>query len=62
VQARREHERAAELLKAKLKELTLGKDVRKVEPIVIENGDDVMSERHVAALTHHFDERLPWER
>ena len=62
VQARREHERAAELLKAKLKELTLGKDIRKVDPLVIENGDDVMSEQHQEALTHHFDERLPWER
>jgi tRNA nucleotidyltransferase (CCA-adding enzyme) len=62
VQARREHARADELLKAKLKTLTLGKDIRKIDQIVVLNGDELLTEEHLSAVTHHFDERMPWER
>ncbi len=62
VMARREYDRADELLKAKLNDIPLGKDVKKLRGHEIESGEALLSERHLAALTHHFDEKMPWQR
>jgi tRNA nucleotidyltransferase (CCA-adding enzyme) len=62
VMANREFTRADELLRSKLTEMTLGKDVKKVNRIDVESGDALLDARHLPALTHHFDERMPWVR
>ena len=62
VMANREFTRADELLRSKLTEMTLGKDVKKVDRIDVESGDALLDARHLPALTHHFDERMPWVR
>lgn len=62
VMARREYDRADELLRAKLNDIPLGKDVKKLRGHEIESGEALLSERHLAALTHHFDEKMPWQR
>ncbi|MGQ9587561.1 MAG: CCA tRNA nucleotidyltransferase [Thermoplasmata archaeon] len=62
VMVRREYDRADELLRAKLNNIPLGKDVKKLKGHEIESGEALLSEKHIAALTHHFDERMPWQR
>ncbi len=62
VMAKRQFEKAEDLLRAKLSEIPLGKDVKKLEGKQLEADDDLLAEKHLAALTHHFDERMPWER
>jgi len=62
VMARREHERADELVRVKLRELTLGKDVKKLDSFEVLTGEGLLREGPLAALTHHFEERMPWER
>jgi len=62
VMARREHERADDLVSAKLRDLTLGKDVKKLDSFLVQTGDALLGEGRLAVLTHHFDERMPWER
>lgn len=62
VMTRREHERADDLLKSKVNELTLGKDLRKLDGIRVESGESLLADKRYAALTRHFDERMPWER
>jgi len=62
VMARREYDRADELLRAKLNDIPLGKDVKKLRGHEIESGEALLSERHLAALTYHFDEKMPWQR
>ena len=62
VMAQREYQRADDLLSAKLSEIPLGKDVKKLKGLVVEADDGLLVEKHLAALTHHFDERMPWER
>ena len=63
VMARREFTRADDLLKAKLRETTLGKDIKKIDDsIEIASGDALLEDRYLAALTHHLDDRMPWQR
>ena len=62
VMAQRDFEKADELLRAKLADIPLGKDVKKLDNLKVEADDDLLTEKHLAALTHHFDDRMPWER
>lgn len=62
VMASRQWTRADDLLKAKLKDIPLGKDIKKLKEFEIESGDDLLVDTHLRALTHHFDERMPWQR
>ena len=62
VMVRREFERADDLLRAKASEVPLGKDVKKQGGLEFESGKELLGEKHFAALTHHFDERMPWQR
>ncbi len=54
--------RADEMLKAKIKEIPLGKDVKKLKEFSIESGNELLKQEHLAALTNHFDDRMPWRR
>ncbi|MCU0860010.1 MAG: CCA tRNA nucleotidyltransferase [Thermoplasmata archaeon] len=62
VMVRREHVRGDGLVRSGLKALTLGKDVRKAGEVEVHSGEQLLDGRHLAALTHHFDERMPWQR
>ncbi len=62
VMVRRKHVRGDDLVRDELKGLTLGKDVRKAGPVEVHSGDALVETRHLAALTYHFDERMPWQR
>ncbi len=62
VMAQREYEKADDLLKAKLHQIPLGKDVKKLDGLAIEADDDLLTKKNLASLTHHFDDRMPWER
>lgn len=62
VVAKREYPTADGLLKEGLGGLSLGKDVKKVDDIRVLMGTEMLSKTHLAALTNHFDERVPWER
>ncbi len=54
--------RGDEMLKAKIKDIPLGKDVKKLKDFAIESDGSLLDESHMAALTNHFDERMPWQR
>ncbi len=62
VMAQREFERAEDLLKAKMSQIPLGKDVKKLDELTVEADDQLLTKKNLASLTHHFDERMPWER
>lgn len=62
VMTKREFERADDLVKARLKVLPLGKDVMKQNSFVVSSGEALLSREHMAALTRHFDDRMPWQR
>lgn len=62
VMIERKYERADELVKAKLDDIPLGKDVKKLGRFEVVGGPGVLSKEHLAALTKHFDERMPWQR
>jgi tRNA nucleotidyltransferase (CCA-adding enzyme) len=62
VMVKREFERADDLLRAKMKDVPLGKDVKKQGGLEVMSGKELLGEKHLAALTHHFDERMPWQR
>lgn len=62
VMARREHTHADDLLRAQVRKLRLGKDVKKVQDIAVLTGPDMLEKGHLGALTNHLDERYPWER
>jgi tRNA nucleotidyltransferase (CCA-adding enzyme) len=62
VMVKRAHVRADDLLRAKLKEVPLGKDVKQQGGLVVESGKDLLTDEHLEALTRHFDERMPWQR
>jgi tRNA nucleotidyltransferase (CCA-adding enzyme) len=62
VTVNREFERADDLLEARLAQVPLGKDVKEQGRYVVESGDKLLVKKHFAALTRHFDERMPWER
>ena len=54
--------RADDLLKARISQVPLGKDVKEQGKYVVDSGDELLTKKHLAALTRHFDERMPWER
>jgi tRNA nucleotidyltransferase (CCA-adding enzyme) len=60
--AKREFVRADDLLRSELRQLSLGKDVKKVDDIMVLASPEILGDEHVAALTEHFDDRVPWER
>ncbi|MEM2891125.1 MAG: CCA tRNA nucleotidyltransferase [Thermoplasmata archaeon] len=62
VMVERDYDRADALLSAKLKDIPLGKDVKAQGGFEIESGEQLLAEKHLGALTRHFDERMPWER
>ena len=62
VMTEREYERADALVKAKLEAIPLGKDVMKQKSFEVESADALLTNKHLAALTHHFDDRMPWQR
>ena len=62
VLAQREYEKADDLLRAKMTKIPLGKDVKKLDRLTVEADDELPTKKNLAALTHHFDERMPWER
>jgi len=62
VMVSRDYERADALLSAKLADIPLGKDVKAQGGFEIESGEQLLEKRHLAALTRHFDQRMPWER
>ncbi|OGS57252.1 MAG: CCA-adding enzyme [Euryarchaeota archaeon RBG_19FT_COMBO_56_21] len=62
VMTERQFERADELIRAKIGSMPLGKDVQKQGKFEIISGERLLDKRHLAALTHHFDERMPWQR
>jgi len=62
VTVNREFEHADDLLEARLAQVPLGKDVKEQGGYVVESGDELLVKKHMAALTRHFDERMPWER
>jgi len=62
VMTEREFERADALVKAKLEAIPLGKDVMKQKSFEVESADALLANKHLSALTHHFDDRMPWQR
>ncbi|MCJ7607021.1 MAG: hypothetical protein MUO94_04145, partial [Thermoplasmata archaeon] len=62
VVARRDFVRGDELLKARMADLSLGKDIRMIEDLELDSGDSLLEEDLLAAMTRHFDDRMPWER
>lgn len=58
----RQFVRADALLKAKLKDIPLGKDVKKHGGLEVVSGKKLLQEEHLAALSRHFDEQMPWQR
>ena len=62
VTVKREFVRADDLLKARISQVPLGKDVKEQGKYVVDSGDELLTKKHLAALTRHFDERMPWER
>jgi len=62
VMVKRKHLRGDDLVRDGLKELSLGKDVRQAGDIEVHSDESLLERRHLIALTHHFDERMPWQR
>jgi len=62
VMVKRQFERADDLLKSKMMDVPLGKDVKKQGGLEIGSDKDLLEGKHLAALTRHFDERMPWKR
>lgn len=60
--ASRQWTRADDLLRAKLKDIPLGKDIKKLKEFEIEGDDSLLVDSHLQALTRHFDDRMPWQR
>jgi len=59
---KREFSLADDLIRAKLGDAPLGKDVKREGGFEVESGKTLLAERYLAALTRHFDERMPWQR
>ncbi len=62
VMTERAFDRADDLVKENLRRVPLGKDVMRQKTLDVASGHDLLSKEHLAALTRHFDERMPWER
>ncbi len=54
--------RGDDLVRAMLKEIPLGKDVKAQGKFEVVSGPDLLTKQHLEALTNHFDSRMPWER
>ena len=59
---KREFSLADDLIRAKLGDAPLGKDVKREGGFEVESGKTLLAEKYLAALTRHFDERMPWQR
>jgi tRNA nucleotidyltransferase (CCA-adding enzyme) len=62
VMTNRQYTQADELVRAKITILPLGKDVQGLKRFDVSSGDALLSKRNLAALTRHFDDRMPWQR
>jgi len=62
VMTNRKYTRADVLLKAKISDIPLGKDVKKLKKYEIESGSKLLSDENLEALTRHLDDRMPWQR
>lgn len=62
VMTNRQYTQADELVRAKITLLPLGKDVQGLKRFDVSSGDALLSKRNLAALTRHFDDRMPWQR
>ncbi len=62
VHVKREFTRADAILRSNIRNLRLGKDVKKLDDISVVSGKTLASKDYMAALTQHFDDRMPWER
>jgi len=62
VMTNRKYTRADVLLKAKISDIPLGKDVKKLKKYEIESGSKLLSDENLDALTRHLDDRMPWQR
>jgi tRNA nucleotidyltransferase (CCA-adding enzyme) len=62
VMVKRQFERADDLLRSKMMEVPLGKNVKEQGGLEVNSGKELLEEKHLAALTRHFDERMPWQR
>ncbi len=60
--AKREVTNGDELIRREIRSLSLGKDVKKVAEFSVLTGPEMLGKDHIAALTEHFDTRVPWER
>jgi hypothetical protein len=58
----RQYTQADDLVRAKIAKAPLGKDVKSLKRFDISSGDALLSKRNLAALTRHFDDRMPWQR
>lgn len=61
VTVKRNYVRADDLLKAKISHVPLGKDIKAQGKFKIESGERLLTQGNLGALTHHIDERMPWE-
>jgi tRNA nucleotidyltransferase (CCA-adding enzyme) len=62
VMTNRQYTRADELVRARISKVPLGKDVQGLKRFDVSSGDVLLSKRNLAALTRHFDDRMPWQR
>ncbi len=62
VMTNRQYTQADDLVRAKIAKAPLGKDVKSLKRFDISSGDALLSKRNLAALTRHFDDRMPWQR
>lgn len=60
--AKREVTRGDELLRQEMRSLSLGKDIKKVDEFSVLTGHQMLKKEHMAALTNHLDDRVPWDR
>jgi hypothetical protein len=45
-----------------MRSLSLGKDIKKVDEFSVLTGHQMLKKEHMAALTNHLDDRVPWDR
>ena len=62
VMVNRSFERADDLLKSKIMDIPLGKNVKEQGGLEVYSGKELLEDKHLAALTRHLDERMPWQR
>ena len=62
VMVKRQFKRADDLLRSKMMDVPLGKNVKEQGGLEMNSGKELLADEHLAALTRHFDERMPWQR